>query len=139
MTILQNLGHLYVKSDVYGFGVVLLEMLSGQRAHDLNRPSGQQNLADWAKPFLSDRKTLSRIMDPHLQGKYPSKAAFELAQLTLRCLKRNPKSRPSMQDVVEILEKVDVLSKPKEPKDKPQRPSKGPWPDAARRRKLNSE
>ncbi|CAD6248339.1 unnamed protein product [Miscanthus lutarioriparius] len=42
-------GHLYVKSDVYGFGVVMLEMLSGQRALDPNRPSGQLSLADWTK------------------------------------------------------------------------------------------
>ncbi|KAL0431055.1 UNVERIFIED_CONTAM: putative serine/threonine-protein kinase PIX13, partial [Sesamum radiatum] len=46
--------HLYVKSDVYGFGVVLLEMLTGLRALDTRRPSGQHNLVDWLKPLLSN-------------------------------------------------------------------------------------
>ncbi|KAM3743664.1 hypothetical protein ACB098_07G163900 [Castanea mollissima] len=48
-------GHLYVKSDVYGFGVVLVEILTGLRAVDTNRPSGKQNLVDWVKPYLSER------------------------------------------------------------------------------------
>lgn len=115
-------GHLYVKSDVYGFGVVLLEILSGQRALDLNRPSGQQNLVDWAKPFLSDRKKFSRIMDPQLDGNYPLKGALLAAQLTLRCLAGNPKNRPSMNEVVETLKNVEAMGKqPKESKDKSQR------------------
>ena len=50
---------MYVKSDVYGFGVVMLEMLSGQRALDPNRPNGQLSLADWAKPSLADRRKLA--------------------------------------------------------------------------------
>ncbi|KAI6690658.1 hypothetical protein NL676_027486 [Syzygium grande] len=45
-------GHLYVKSDVYGFGVVLLEMLTGLQALDPERPSGRQNLVEWARPSL---------------------------------------------------------------------------------------
>ncbi|KAK9990008.1 hypothetical protein SO802_024993 [Lithocarpus litseifolius] len=52
-------GHLYVKSDVYVFGVVLLEMLTGLRALDPSRPSGQQNLVEWLKPSLSNKRKLS--------------------------------------------------------------------------------
>ncbi|PKU77669.1 putative serine/threonine-protein kinase NAK [Dendrobium catenatum] len=102
-------GHLYVKSDVYGFGVVLLEMLSGQRALDTNRPSDQHNLIDWAKPYLVDRKKLARLMDPRLEGKYPSKGALQAAQLTLRCLANEPKSRPSMKEVLETLEDIEAM------------------------------
>ncbi|KAF9601947.1 hypothetical protein IFM89_024281 [Coptis chinensis] len=59
-------GHLSDKSDVHGFGVVLVEMLTGLRAIDHNRPTGQCNLVDWLRPCLSDRKKVMRIMDPQL-------------------------------------------------------------------------
>ena len=98
-----------MKSDVYGFGVVLLEMLSGQRALDMNRPSGQHNLVDWAKPFLADRRKLARLMDPRLEGQYPSKGALQAAQLTLKCIAGEPKSRPSMKEVVETLEQIEAM------------------------------
>ncbi|PKA60816.1 putative serine/threonine-protein kinase Cx32, chloroplastic [Apostasia shenzhenica] len=111
-------GHLYVKSDVYGFGVVLLEMLSGQRALDPNRPSGQQNLVDWSKPYLADRKKLARLMDPRLGGQYPSKGALHAAQLTVRCLASEPKSRPAMKEVVETLEEIEAIKgRPREAKE----------------------
>ncbi|PWZ23429.1 putative serine/threonine-protein kinase PIX13 [Zea mays] len=102
-------GHLYVKSDVYGFGVVMLEMLSGQRALDPNRPNGQLSLADWAKPFLADRRRLARLMDPRFEGQYNSKQAFQAAQLTLNCLAGEPRSRPSMKEVVETLEQIESV------------------------------
>lgn len=107
-------GRLYVKSDVYGFGVVLLEMISGQRALDLSRPSGQQNLVDWAKPLLSDRKKLSRIMDPQLEVNCSLEGA-QTAQLILQCLAVNPKIRPSMAEVVATLEEIEAISIPNEP------------------------
>jgi hypothetical protein len=100
---------LYVKSDVYGFGVVMLEMLSGQRALDPNRPNGQLSLADWAKPFLADRRRLARLMDPRFEGQYNSKQAFQAAQLTLNCLAGEPRSRPSMKEVVETLEQIESV------------------------------
>ncbi|KAJ8485560.1 hypothetical protein OPV22_018045 [Ensete ventricosum] len=102
-------GHLYVKSDVYGFGVMLLEMLSGQRALDTNRPSGQHNLVDYARPILADRRKLARLIDIRLEGQYHSKGAFQAAQLTLKCLAGDPKSRPSMQEVVQTLEQIEAL------------------------------
>jgi len=100
---------LYVKSDVYGFGVVMLEMLSGQRALDPNRPNGQLSLADWAKPYLADRRKLARLMDPRFEGQYNSKQAFQAAQLTLNCLAGEPRSRPSMKEVVETLEQIESM------------------------------
>ncbi|KAJ1415630.1 Serine-threonine/tyrosine-protein kinase, catalytic domain [Sesbania bispinosa] len=110
-------GHLYVKSDVYGFGVVLVEILTGLRALDPNRPSGQHNLTDWVKPYLQDRRKLKSIMDSRLEGKYPSKAAFRIAQLALNCLAAEPKHRPSMKEVLESLERIQAANeKPVEPK-----------------------
>ncbi|KAJ0969091.1 hypothetical protein J5N97_021968 [Dioscorea zingiberensis] len=102
-------GHLYVKSDVYGFGVVLLEMLSGQRALDTTRPSGQHNLVDWAKPLLSDRRKLARLMDPRFEGHYSSRGALMAAQLSLNCIAVDPKNRPSMKTVVETLEQIEAI------------------------------
>ena len=106
---MSSAGHLYVKSDVYGFGVVLLEMLTGLRALDTGRPAQQHNLVDWAKPYLADRRKLARLVDPRLEGQYPSKAALQAAQLTLRCLEGDPRSRPSMAEVVAALEEIQQI------------------------------
>ncbi|CAA3007800.1 probable serine threonine- kinase NAK isoform X1 [Olea europaea subsp. europaea] len=115
-------GHLYLKSDVYGFGVVLLEILTGQRVLDLNRPNGQINLVDWARPFLSDKKKLRKLMDPRLEDKYPPKGAFEITQLILNCLEADQKSRPGMEEVLETLERISTIQmKPKEFKTKARR------------------
>ncbi|KAL2483105.1 Protein kinase superfamily protein [Forsythia ovata] len=111
-------GHLYVKSDVYGFGVVLLEILTGLRALDNKRPSGRKNLIDYAKPFLSQKRKLMSIMDTRMEGQYSSKAALQTSQLTLRCLESEPRKRPSMKEVVEALEQIAAIGKPIESKSK---------------------
>ncbi|KAG6487008.1 hypothetical protein ZIOFF_055589 [Zingiber officinale] len=107
---LRWLGHLYVKSDVYGFGVVLLEMLTGQRALDMNRPIKQQNLVEWMRPMLADRRKLARLMDQRLEGQYSSRGSFQAAQLVLNCLAGDPKSRPSMEEVVLELEHIKGIN-----------------------------
>ncbi|MFS8016316.1 putative transferase, protein kinase RLK-Pelle-RLCK-VIIa-2 family [Helianthus anomalus] len=110
-------GHLYVKSDVYGFGVVLVEMLTGMRALDDDRPGNQRNLVEWAKPYLSNRRKLKNIMDQRLEGSYPSKAASQVAQLALTCVEPEPKDRPSMKEVVATLEQLtDIKERPKVPR-----------------------
>ncbi|CAK8561924.1 unnamed protein product [Lathyrus sativus] len=110
-------GHLYVKSDVYGFGVVLLEILTAMRAMDTKRPSGQQNLVEWVKPFLSNKKKLKGIMDGRIEGQYSQKAAIQAAALSLKCLEGDPKQRPSMKDVLESLEAIEAFkSSPRNPR-----------------------
>ncbi|XP_075643734.1 putative serine/threonine-protein kinase PIX13 [Castanea sativa] len=103
-------GHLYIKSDGYGFGVVLVEILTGLRAFDTKRPSGKHKLVDWIKPYLSERIKLKQIMDYRLEGKYLSKDAFYISQLALKCLAAEPKHRPSMKEVLEKLVRFEAAN-----------------------------
>ncbi|KAJ7953320.1 Protein kinase [Quillaja saponaria] len=99
-------GHLTTKSDVYSFGVVLLEILTGRRAMDKSRPKTEQNLVDWAKPYLRSSRRLRFIMDSRLAGQYSVKGAKEMALLALLCISLHPKDRPRMPAIVEILENL---------------------------------
>ncbi|KAM0866356.1 hypothetical protein ACQ4PT_042678 [Festuca glaucescens] len=111
-------GHLYVKSDVYSFGVVLLEVLTGRRAIDQKRPTGELNLVAWARPYLPERKILHRVMDPRLVGKYSSKAAHQASQLAHSCLDYDHMKRPSMNEIVDVLENICSMdTKTREPKN----------------------
>ncbi|EOA12307.1 hypothetical protein CARUB_v10007944mg [Capsella rubella] len=97
-------GHLTSRSDVYGFGVLLLEMLLGKRAMDKSRPCREHNLVEWARPLLNHNKKLLRIIDPRMDGQYGTKALMKVAGLAYECLSQNPKGRPLMNHVVEVLE-----------------------------------
>ncbi|GAB2214101.1 hypothetical protein Droror1_Dr00018437 [Drosera rotundifolia] len=96
-------GHLTSKSDVYSFGVVLLEMITGRRSMDKNRPNGEHNLVEWARPYLRERRRFYRLIDPRLESHFSIKGAQKAAQLAAHCLSRDPKVRPLMSEVVEAL------------------------------------
>lgn len=91
-------------SDVYSFGVVLLELLTGRRSLDKTRPHREQNLVEYARPMLMDNRKLSRIMDMRLEGQYSETGARKAAALAYQCLSHRPKQRPTMNEVVKILE-----------------------------------
>ncbi|KAM3206426.1 hypothetical protein ACQJBY_061868 [Aegilops geniculata] len=93
------------KSDVYDFGVVLLELLAGRPAV-INRATLRQkrNLVEWSRPYLRHKGKLHLIMDPSLEGKYSLSAAWSTAKVVRRCINRVPEERPTMRGVVEALE-----------------------------------
>ncbi|KAK6939084.1 Serine-threonine/tyrosine-protein kinase, catalytic domain [Dillenia turbinata] len=115
-------GHLYLKSDVYGFGVVLLEMLTGRVVLDMNRPSGEHNLVDWARPYLPDKRNIKKIIDPKLGDHYPKKGAIEIAQLILKCLEGEPKNRSSMEEVLMTLEHISTIQVSNRQEQQPDHP-----------------
>ncbi|WVZ82328.1 hypothetical protein U9M48_029600 [Paspalum notatum var. saurae] len=103
-------GHLTSKSDVYSFGVVLLEMLTGRRSMDKKRPTGEQNLVAWARPYLNDRRRLYQLVDPRLGLNYSVKGVQKVAQICHYCLSRDSKSRPTMDEVVKQLTPLQDLN-----------------------------
>ncbi|XP_027917069.1 probable serine/threonine-protein kinase PIX13 isoform X2 [Vigna unguiculata] len=82
---------------------------TGMRVIDKRRPTKQQNLVEWRKPCLSSKKKLKSIMDGRIEGQYSTKAALETAKLTLKCLKPDPRQRPSMKQVLERLEAIEDI------------------------------
>ncbi|KAL0318617.1 UNVERIFIED_CONTAM: Pto-interacting protein 1 [Sesamum angustifolium] len=95
-------GQLSSKSDVYCYGVVLLELLTGRRPVDHTLPRGQKNLVTWASTKLSKDK-VEQCIDARLNGEYPPKAAAEMAAVAALCLKYEAELRPNMGTVVKAL------------------------------------
>ncbi|CAN1303312.1 Serine/threonine-protein kinase RIPK [Linum perenne] len=99
-------GLLTPKSNVWSFGIVLLELLTGRKNLDSRHTREERNLVKWSRPFLSDDCRLSMIMDPQLKQRFPVKAARTVAGIALRCLQKEPLDRPTMRTVVEHLKAI---------------------------------
>ncbi|CAN1846809.1 Serine/threonine-protein kinase PCRK1 [Linum perenne] len=99
-------GRLTAKSDVWSFGVVLYELITGRRVMERNLPRGEQKLLEWVRPYVSDPKKFHLIVDARMEGKYCLRSAQRAAGLANKCLSRQPKSRPRMSEVVELLENI---------------------------------
>ncbi|XP_076942997.1 putative serine/threonine-protein kinase PBL3 [Bidens hawaiensis] len=99
-------GRLTKACDVYSFGIVLLELVTGRRAIDNKRCREERNLLNWVTSHLIEPKKIHRIMDVKLEGRYSRKEAFIVASLACDCCHLDAMHRPSMSDVLFVLEKL---------------------------------
>ncbi|KAF7106407.1 hypothetical protein CFC21_107141 [Triticum aestivum] len=93
------------KVDVYSFGVVLLELVTGRRA---NGGGGYENLAQWAwRQFHQDDEDihLTNLIDAEIRDPAYSREVQLVLKLGLICTGTNPSSRPSMKQVLQVLQR----------------------------------
>ncbi|KAM7473766.1 hypothetical protein LguiB_021009 [Lonicera macranthoides] len=96
------------KSDVYSYGVVLLEVLSGRRAVDLKCCEEQWGLARWAKECIK-KGELDQIIDPNLRWQILPSSLSAFVKIADQCLHYRSKKRPTMAEVVASLESALAL------------------------------
>ncbi|KAI3464566.1 hypothetical protein Pfo_021229 [Paulownia fortunei] len=96
-------GKVNEKIDVYAYGVVLLELLSGRKPISSNCPKGQESLVMWAKPILNSEK-FARLLDPNLGSSYDHEQVERMILAASLCIRRAPRARPQMSLVVKLLQ-----------------------------------
>ncbi|XP_074307814.1 receptor-like serine/threonine-protein kinase NCRK isoform X1 [Silene latifolia] len=95
-----------LKSDVFSFGVVLLELITG-RAPIFSVSNIEESLVLWAAPRLQNSKrVIAELPDPHLNGEFPEEEMQVMAYLAKECLLLDPECRPSMSEVVQVLSTI---------------------------------
>ncbi|XP_020226904.1 receptor-like serine/threonine-protein kinase ALE2 isoform X2 [Cajanus cajan] len=99
-------GHLLVKSDVYSYGVVLLELLTGRKPIDMSQSPGQENLVAWARPLLTSKEGLDAMIDPSLGADVPFDSVAKVAAIASMCVQPEVSNRPFMGEVVQALKLV---------------------------------
>ncbi|KAL2905865.1 Receptor-like cytosolic serine/threonine-protein kinase RBK1 [Bienertia sinuspersici] len=88
------------KTDVFAYGVLLLEIITGRHAVAVD--SSRQSLVMWAKPFL-DSNSMEEIADPKLGDNYDTEEMKRVMALASMCIHHTPSKRPFMNEVVELL------------------------------------
>ncbi|KAK9271129.1 hypothetical protein L1049_026718 [Liquidambar formosana] len=96
-------GIVSVRTDVYAFGVVLLQLISGRKVIDNKREERQQSLRQWAEPLI-EKLALHELIDPHIGDSYDTYELYLMARTAYLCVQSRPEMRPSMGDVVRYLE-----------------------------------
>ncbi|CAN0923966.1 Protein NSP-INTERACTING KINASE 3 [Linum grandiflorum] len=92
------------KTDVFGFGILLLELITGQKALDFGRAAHQKGvMLDWVKKLHQEGK-LQLMVDKVLRGNMDRVEVEEMVQVALLCTQFNPIHRPKMAEVLKMLE-----------------------------------
>ncbi|KAG1361461.1 hypothetical protein COCNU_09G009240 [Cocos nucifera] len=99
-------GHLTVKSDVYSYGIVLLELLSGREPVYVSESQAPVSLVTWACPLLTSREGLEQLIDPSLHGNSNFSDVARVAAIASKCIRVEPSQRPFMGEVVQALKLV---------------------------------
>ncbi|NP_001142269.1 Probable serine/threonine-protein kinase At1g01540 [Zea mays] len=99
-------GMLNETSDVYSFGILIMEIISGRVPVDYNRPPGEINLVEWLKTMVSNRNS-EGVLDPKMTEKPTSRALKKALLVALRCVDPEARKRPKIGHVIHMLEVDD--------------------------------
>ncbi|CAN6449296.1 unnamed protein product [Victoria cruziana] len=99
-------GMLNERSDVYSFGILIMEIISGRNPVDYKRPPGEVNLVEWLKSMVANRNS-EGVADPKLLEKPSSRALKRALLVALRCVDPDAQKRPKMGHVIHMLEVDD--------------------------------
>ncbi|CAM8951643.1 unnamed protein product [Rhodiola kirilowii] len=102
-----NSGLLNEKSDIYSFGVLFLEVITGRDPVDYTRPANEVNLVEWFKMMVASRRA-EEVVDPILLVKPATRALKRALLVALRCVDPDSEKRPKMSRVVQMLEADEV-------------------------------
>ncbi|XP_076891356.1 lysM domain receptor-like kinase 3 isoform X2 [Bidens hawaiensis] len=107
--------HITTKTDVFAFGVVLTELITGKRAlmRDNREPNKMKSLITITKVFEEEEDpegALVFIRDGSLRDSYPVGALYKMAEIAYWCLSEDPNNRPEMREVVESLARIVMSS-----------------------------
>lgn len=104
------------KSNVWSFGIMLLELLTGRQHMNHRRPKDERNLVKWSMKFVKDERSLAFIVDPRLIAGFSIQEAKIVADLAQRCLHKEPLDRPTMRAAVQILKRIQDMTMSNLPK-----------------------
>ncbi|KZV31453.1 putative LRR receptor-like serine/threonine-protein kinase [Dorcoceras hygrometricum] len=87
------------KSDVYSYGVVLLELISGRKPVSMEEYGCDWNIVHWARSLICKGDVLS-IIDPRLAGNVKIESVWRIAEIAIQCVEQHGYSRPRMQEII---------------------------------------
>ncbi|AQL08275.1 probable receptor-like serine/threonine-protein kinase At4g34500 [Zea mays] len=96
-------GMLNESSDIYSFGVLLMELISGRSPVDYNRPAGEVNLVEWFRGMVGSRR-VEDLVDPRIAAPPPPRVLNRVLLVCLRCIDADAHKRPKMGQIVHMLE-----------------------------------
>ncbi|CAK9187710.1 unnamed protein product, partial [Ilex paraguariensis] len=83
-------GIVSVRTDVYAFGIVLIQLISGRKVVDSNREDQQHSLRQWAEPLI-ERLALHKLIDPCIGDAYDTYELYHMARTAYLCVQSNPR------------------------------------------------
>ncbi|XP_061342750.1 protein MALE DISCOVERER 2-like [Gastrolobium bilobum] len=93
--------HANLETNVYDFGILLLEIISGKLPYS----EEQGNLVNWAADYLNDKRKISYMIDPTLQS-FKDNELDVICEVIQDCIQPDPRLRPTMRDITSKLREV---------------------------------